>query len=375
MELDELDAGWFASLRRRLLGWYRKHARDLPWRRTRNAYQIWISEIMLQQTTVTAVIPYFERFLHRFPTVHDLAKADEQDVLRLWEGLGYYSRARNIHKAAKVVAEKLGGVFPESAEELQQLPGVGRYTAGAIASLAFDTAAPIVEANTLRLYCRLLGFEDDPRAKAGQDLLWQFAERVLPRKAPGEVNQALMELGGTVCSVKEPACDDCPLRMCCRAFADGATGRIPRPKARPKITDVTHVNVIVRKQGAVLLRQHGDGERWSGLWDFPRYELTDELAATLPDNLRSPSLFGSTNGLAEFLRTEIHQQTGIDAEIGAYLTSLTHAVTRYRIQLLCFEAKYLSGRLRRGEPLKWVRPGSLEGFPLSTTARKLARLA
>ncbi len=375
MNGDEFDAGWFATLRRRLLAWYRKHGRDLPWRRTRDAYRIWISEVMLQQTTVAAVIPYFERFLDRFPTVHDLARADEQDVLRLWEGLGYYSRARNIHKAARAVVEQHSGVFPESAEELQKLPGIGRYTAGAIASFAFDTAAPIVEANTLRLYCRLIGFEGDPRAKVGQDLLWQFAERALPRKAPGELNQALMELGGTVCSVKEPACNQCPLRRCCRAFRNGKTDSIPRPKARPKITGVTHVNVIVRRRGAVLLRRHGEDERWSGLWDFPRYELTGELAATLPDDLCSPTMIRSTKSLAEVLRNEIRQQTGIDAEIGGHLTELTHAVTRYRIRLLCFEADYMSGRLRRGEPLKWVPPGGLEEFPLSTTARKLAAFA
>lgn len=360
-------------MRRSLLAWYRKHGRDLPWRRTRDAYRIWISEIMLQQTTVAAVIPYFERFLNRFPTIHELADAGEQDVLRLWEGLGYYSRARNIHKAAKVVVEQHGGVFPRTAEELQRLPGVGRYTAGAIASFAFDTAAPIVEANTLRLYCRLLGFDGDPRAKAGQSLLWTFAERVLPKKAPGELNQALMELGGTICAVKDPACSACPVKRCCRAFADGTIASIPRPKTRPKITELTHVNVIVRKQGTVLLRQHSDDERWSGLWDFPRYELSDELMESLPSDFNSPSLFGSAQPLSDFLRQRIAEQTGVEAEIGPYVTELTHSVTRYRIRLLCFEAAYVSGRLARGESVHWVRPGALSEFPLSTTARKLTK--
>ena len=162
--VDQLDAAWFTKFRRNLKRWYSNNARDLPWRRTHDAYCIWISENMLQQTTVAAVIPYYQRFLKRFPTVQSLAAANEQDVLKLWEGLGYYSRARNIHKAAKIVATERGGEFPQTADELQDLPGIGRYTAGAIASFAFDSRAPIVEANTLRLYCRLLAFDGDPRS-------------------------------------------------------------------------------------------------------------------------------------------------------------------------------------------------------------------
>lgn len=372
--LESLDGAWFASLRRSLLTWYRKHGRDLPWRRTRDAYRIWISEIMLQQTTVAAVIPYFERFLDRFPTVYELADANEQDVLRLWEGLGYYSRARNIHKTAKVVVEQNNGTFPTTAEALQKLPGIGRYTAGAIASFAFDTAAPIVEANTLRLYCRLLGFDGDPRAKSGQGLLWDFAERVLPKKTPGELNQALMELGGTVCAVKEPRCSECPLKRQCRAFAMGTTDSIPRPKTRPRTSQLTHVNVIVRKKGSALLRQHSDAERWSGLWDFPRYELTNELIESLPSDLSSPSLFGSTQQLAWFLQSSIREQTGIETKFGGFVHELTHSVTRYRIRLLCFDAEYVSGRLLRGEPVKWVQPGKLDELPLTMTARKLTKL-
>src|SRR5437016_2075319 len=171
-----------SPFRRALGAWYRRHARPLPWRATRDPYRIWISEIMLQQTTVAAVVPYFERFLKRFPTLGSLAAAREQAVLRLWEGLGYYSRARNIHKAARVVANELDGVFPDDVEALQKLPGIGRYTAGAIASFAFDRPAPIVEANTLRLYSRLIGLRDDPRSAAGQKQLWDFAGRIVPRR-------------------------------------------------------------------------------------------------------------------------------------------------------------------------------------------------
>ncbi len=372
--LDELDSTWFASLRRSLVRWYEKHGRDLPWRRTRDPYHIWISEIMLQQTTVAAVIPYFERFLDRFPTVHELAAADEQEVLRLWEGLGYYSRARNIHKAAKLITGEFNGQFPTDAESLNHLPGIGRYTAGAIASFAFDTAAPIVEANTLRLYCRLLGFDGDPRAKAGQDLLWSFAERVLPRKSPGRMNQALMELGGTLCSVKQPSCNDCPVRKNCRAFADQTTNRIPQPKQRPKVTQLTHANLIVRKAGKVLIRQHTADERWAGLWDFPRYELSATLCAKLPLTFTKPDLFGDIVTIHEALQVELVEQTKIDAKVTAFATELSHTVTRYRIRLLCFEAEYEAGRLR-GDGTKWVRPSDLSEYPLTMTARKMARFA
>lgn len=227
-----MDSAEFSSFRRKLLAWYRCHARDLPWRRTTDPYHIWISEIMLQQTTVAAVIPYFERFLAQFPTVAELAAAPENEILRLWEGLGYYSRARNLHRAAKVVTEHYDGCFPQDILSLQALPGIGRYTAGAIASFAFDAAAPIVEANTLRLYSRLLGYDGDPRSKKGQSILWGFAESILPRTKPGRLNQALMELGGSVCLPREPHCESCPVQQHCRAFRDGTQATIPRTNRR-----------------------------------------------------------------------------------------------------------------------------------------------
>lgn len=218
---------------------------------------------MLQQTTVVAVVPYFERFLARFPTVRDLAESNESDVLRLWEGLGYYSRARNLRKAAEVVVREYGGEFPADVETLQKLPGIGRYTAGAIASFAFNLCAPIVEANTLRLDCRLLGFDGDPRSKAGQQVLWSFAEAVLPKTQPGRFNQALMELGATVCSPKNPNCEQCPVQAHCRAFADGTQASIPQPATRPAITEVVEASIAVHQRGKYLLRRCPTGERLS----------------------------------------------------------------------------------------------------------------
>lgn len=346
----DLDVSQFAPLRRKLVRWYERHARDLPWRRTTDPYRVWISEIMLQQTTVVAVVPYFERFLVRFPTVHDLAAAEENDVLRLWEGLGYYSRARNLRRAAQVVVHEYDGLFPSEVATLQTLPGVGRYTAGAIASFAFDRRAPIVETNTLRLYCRLLGYSGDPRSKEGQEHLWAFAEAILPRTQPGRLNQALMELGATVCSPQEPDCEHCPLHTHCQAFAEGTQSTIPRRATRPTITDVAEVSVAVRRGKTYLLRRCPPGERWAGLWDFVRFTLP---SCDIVDTVR--------------------EQTGLTVELGQQLAELKHGVTRYRITLKCVTATVVSGELRSDAEWQWVSSTDFGDYPLSVTGRKFAK--
>jgi A/G-specific adenine glycosylase len=361
----ELDSRAFPAIRRALPAWYRRHSRPLPWRATRDPYRIWISEIMLQQTTVVAVIPYFERFLSRFPTVEALALAPEDDVLRLWEGLGYYSRARNIHRAAQIITSELGSRFPDRVEALQDLPGIGRYTAGAIASFAFDKRAPIVEANTLRLYCRLLGYRGDPRSADGQQRLWEFAEAILPRNSPGTFNQALMELGATVCTPAQPKCDACPLRRHCATFALGAQEEIPQAARRPTITEVAEVAVVVERGGRFLLLRRPAGERWAGLWDFVRF----------PENRERPASASSPRRPREAvigISDDVERASGVVAEIGEQLTVLRHSVTRYRITLRCYRAEW-----REGEPAResrWVSPSELTELPLSVTGRKIARL-
>jgi len=207
--------------------------------------------------------------------VHVLAAAAESEVLQHWEGLGYYSRARNIHKAAKMIAEELQGEFPKTVEALQKLPGIGRYTAGAICSFAYDLPAPIVEANTLRLYSRLIGLEQDPRSKAGQNQLWEFAALILPRKSPGVFNQALMDLGSLVCTPQNPDCAACPVSAGCEAFLNHRQHQIPLPKVRPEITPLTDASIAVFTGGKVMIRQRTPGERWAGLWDFPRLTLEE----------------------------------------------------------------------------------------------------
>lgn len=338
------------AFRRSLLRWYGQNARRLPWRETADPYRIWISEVMLQQTTVVAVVPYFERFLARFPDVVTLARADEKDVLRLWEGLGYYSRARNLHAAARSIAFERNGDFPQSTHELMALAGIGRYTAGAIASFAFDRPAAIVEANTLRLYCRLLGYRGDPRSSAGQKTLWSFAERLLPRTGAGRTNQALMELGATVCTAESPACDRCPARALCVAAARGLQDEIPLRAKRPDTTAVTEFAVAVRRDERFLLLKRPLGERWAGLWDFVRFASADE-------------------SLSHHLRKNL----GVDAAIGAHLATIRHSVTRYRITLVCYLADWQAGEPASGE-FRWVAPADFAEFPLSTTGRKLSLL-
>ena len=374
--LPDPDTKWLRRFRRNLGRWYENNARDLPWRRTRDPYAIWISEIMLQQTTVVAVVPYFERFLQRFPTVHQLAAAPESDVLRLWEGLGYYSRARNIHRAAQQIVRNHHGEFPPDPESLQKLPGIGRYTAGAIASFAFDRKAPIVEANTLRLYSRLLGYRGDPRSADGQEILWSFADRVLPSRSAGRMNQALMELGATVCRHVDPDCANCPVRSCCRALADGAQHEIPKPKVRPAVTEVIEATVAIRRRGKFLLRRRNEKERWAGLWDFPRFALENGLgeAATAEygsASVRQQGLFGSTR---DDLQRLLESETGIRAEIRSRVTEIRHGVTRFRIHLLCFLAEHRGGRAKAGSGQRWVSPEEFPDLPFSMTGRKFADL-
>jgi len=354
------EAGWRRRFRRGLLAWYGEHARDLAWRRSRDPYRVWVSEIMLQQTQVATVGPYFERFLDAFPTIDALARADEQEVLRRWEGLGYYRRARQMYETAQAIVRRHGGVFPRDRDPVRALPGIGRYTAGAILSIAFDAPEPILEANTIRLLSRLLAFPGDPHAKPGQDLLWAMARAVLPRREPGRFNQALMELGSEVCRNRSPRCDDCPVATLCEARRQRLVDQIPMPKAKPAIEQRHEVAVIVRRRGRVLLVRQGDGGRWAGLWDFPRFQVHAENPAN-----RRRELIDNVRG-----------QTGVLIEPGECLKTLKHGVTRFRITLDCYAARYVSGPPNgHADDVKWLRPSELAEYPLNATGRKLSRLA
>lgn len=350
--------------------WFAEHRRDLPWRESRDPYRVWISEIMLQQTQVATVKEYFRRFVAELPTVADLAAADEQQVLRLWEGLGYYRRARQLHAAAQEVMQRFDGRFPGDIEAIQSLPGIGRYTAGAIASIAFDLPAPILEANTQRLYARLIGWEEPLSSSASQKRLWQFAEAILPTEEVGHFNQALMELGSLVCTPKNPDCSHCPLRADCEAFRLGRQHELPHPKKKTEFIPVTEIALVVRRKNEVLVRQCGPDERWAGLWDFPRFALPGETPLTAAPQAEPAEVEGM-----------LREASGIEAAFGEHLTTIKHGVTKYRITLLCYEMTYAKGRLKpkpgpHDEPRvwHWVTAAELGKLPLSTTGRKLAKL-
>jgi A/G-specific adenine glycosylase len=357
MDAQLPDGTWKQKFRRRLLAWFRRHARELPWRRTFDPYAIWISEIMLQQTQVATVIDYYHRFLEKFPNIQTLAAADEQEVLRCWEGLGYYRRARQLHRAAREIVDLHDGRFPREIESIRALPGIGRYTAGAIASIAYGACEPILEANTIRVFSRLLAYKEDPTTTRGQRRLWEFSEAILPRKHVGAFNQALMELGSELCTPRDPVCDDCPVRTLCPTLQAGLQDQIPAVRKKTTYEDVVEAALIVRRRDRVLLRCCGPDERWAGLWDFPRFPVAKR---------RGRAFSGEVARRAAEL-------TGQQIELGRRLTVLKHGVTRFRITLLCHEAHWIRGVVS-GDDLRWVHPQQLVEFPLSVTGRKISQL-
>jgi A/G-specific adenine glycosylase len=345
------------QLRRSLLSWFERCRRDLPWRHSRDPYAIWVSEIMLQQTQVATVIPFFKRFLEAFPTLMDLAAAEEEQVLRLWEGLGYYRRARDLHRAARQVVAEHGGRIPQEPATLRTLPGIGRYTMGAILSQAFDRRLPILEANSQRVLCRLFGRREDPRRGSARRWLWETAEILLPARKVGAFNQALMELGALVCTPAAPQCANCPVSGLCTARRLGLQNEIPARAPAPAPVAIHEAAVVVYRRGRVLMVQRPPDGRWAGLWEFPH----------------APRETGQTYEDAAI--DLLPRLTGIRAEIGCEILTLQHSVTHQRITLVCFEGQYREGRFqsvfyRRG---RWVRPKDLPAFPVSAPQRKIAQ--
>lgn len=350
---------------RAAIGWYRKNRRSLPWRLTRDPYSIWISEIMLQQTQVATVIPYYERFLLRFPDPATLAAADEEEVYRYWAGLGYYRRARQLHTAARRISEHHSGKFPDTIDDVLALPGIGRYTAQAILSFAFDQRLGIVEANTQRLYARLMHWDRPLESTASQKALWGFAESIVPANQCGKFNQAMMEIGSQICTPKNPSCHDCPLLRFCPTGERGETDRIPAPKAKKVYTDLTEAIVLVRNTSAQwLVRRCGDSERWSGLYDFPRFDVTES---------RRPS------EIAAKLEQAMREKFGLDVAIEDAHFSLRHAVTRYRIHLHCFlgdlreEPTAASGNLLEPGSPRWLPFDDLHALAWNASGKRVLK--
>jgi A/G-specific adenine glycosylase len=339
-----------------LLRWFERHQRSLPWRRDRDPYPIWVSEVMLQQTQVATVIPFFERFLQAFPTLTDLAAADEQQVLRLWEGLGYYRRARDLHRAARQLAAEHHGGIPDDPDLLAKLPGMGRYTVGAVLSQAFDRRLPILEANSQRVLCRLFGLREDPRRGPTRSRLWQLAETLLPKRKVGEFNQAVMELGALVCTPATPRCDACPLAAHCVARRLGLQAEIPARPEAPATVAVHEAAVVLRRGEQVLLMQRPTEGRWANLWEFPHGSLVDDET--------------HEKAAARVLR----QATGLVAEPRGEILTIRHGVTRFQITMVCFEAFFRGGALRLGfyRQGAWLEPAQLSAYPVSAPQRRLA---
>lgn len=260
--------GWFAN---RIVAWQRRHGRhDLPWQGTDDPYRIWVSEIMLQQTRVAAVIPYYLRFVGRFPDVRALAAASQDEVMRVWSGLGYYSRARNLHECARRIVGSPGGAFPRSAAGLAELPGVGRSTAAAIAAFAFGERAAILDGNVRRVLCRAFGVEGFPGAVATQRRLWEIAERELPAREVKAYTQGLMDLGATLCTRARPDCERCPLASRCVARRTGRTGELPAPRPRRAQPLRFATMLVIRRGDEVLVEKRPPSGIWGGLWSLPQ---------------------------------------------------------------------------------------------------------
>ncbi len=372
-----------------LLRWFDLHQRDLPWRRRKSLYRIWVSEIMLQQTQVATVIEYFNRFIKRFPNIGTLASADEAEVLKHWEGLGYYRRARQLHAAARAIVEHHQGKFPHQFDQVIALPGIGRYTAGAILSIALDQRQPILEGNTIRLFSRLIGLTGDPRSANNQRRLWEFAESILPGERVGDFNQALMEVGNRVCTPQKPDCPQCPLMPHCLAFENGQQHRIPAASRKMIYEDVTEAAILITRRSRYLVRLCQPGQRWAGLWDFPRYRIA------------APLTVKSVTAATDCLKQQVFDDWGLRIELPSDYWSLKHAVTRYRIRLHVFHAIELGGRIRRSRKLKgtegdstdprilpevtakeslaagaeyrWLNQAELERLPMSVTGRKICQ--
>lgn len=346
------------SLQTDLLAWYDQHAAALPWRENHDAYRVWLSEIMLQQTQVETVIPYFARFLSAFPTVQDLAAAPLDDVLKMWEGLGYYSRARNLHQAAQQVSNDYGGQFPKTVDGLLLLPGIGRYTAGAISSIAFNQPAPLLDGNVIRVFARLTDLAADVTQPAVKESLWNLAEEWLDRSRPGDYNQALMELGRVVCKPRGPLCAECPVKAHCKAFANGTQNERPvkKRKAATPHYDVA-AGMIWNDAGQLLIAQRPLEGLLGGLWEFPGGK--QEAGETL----------------RECLRRELQEELAIDVEVGDLFTVVQHGFTHFKITLHAFSCRYVSGDPQRigVRDWAWVRPNELSRYSFGKADREVIR--
>lgn len=335
------------DLAQAVLAWFDRNARDLPWRRETDPYRIWLSEVMLQQTQVSVVIPYYERFVAAYPRLEDLAAADETAVLELWAGLGYYRRAQNLLRAARVIRDEFGGTFPQAFDQAIRLPGIGRYSAGAVLSIAFGLPHPVLDGNVRRVFTRYLNL--DPAVRDSN--LWELLERLIrkPETAgrPGDFNQGLMELGATVCTPRRPACTACPLASGCAGRADGAEVALPISRRPKQVVVEEYTALVIRQDDCTLMRHRAEAPYLEGFWELPTLDGMPS-AEDLPD-------------LAQ-------RRLGLEIEVASKAPLLRHRITYRNLYFQSFRCRLLSPALQG--TFRWVRPSS-PGFPISSATRKL----
>ena len=345
------------GLRAPLLRWYRRVRRDLPWRATDDPYAVWVSEIMLQQTQVATVLPYFERFVARFPNIASLAAAEEDEVLALWSGLGYYRRGMALHRAARQVQAEHGGRLPDDPKALRGLPGIGDYTAGAIASIAFGQAEPILDGNVRRVFSRIFALEPGPEGPAADTrLLWEFARGIVEGPDPGDLNQALMELGAIRCTPRKPDCSDCPARQRCEGRKRGDPERFPILPPRVRPTPCRVAVAWIQDQGRVLLEAPGSDNPLRGRWDLPAVELADQALA------------------AEALQAALRDRHGVDWLEPRYAGQAKHGVMRRRFELLVHAAGGQRTSAEATGRSRWQPVDQLGSLPISGATRKIQAL-
>ena len=340
----------------KLLRWYDANARSLPWRSDPTPYKVWVSEIMLQQTQVETVIPYFQRFMERFPDLPSLAHADESDVLQVWEGLGYYSRARNLHNAARTILDDHAGQIPADVAALKSLPGIGAYTAGAIASIAFGAHEPALDANIRRVTIRLMDLHEPPDGETDRRL-WEFAREVLPDTRVGDYNQALMDLGSAVCTPVTPHCQLCPLKGECLAFQRGTQNELPLRKPKAKVPHKLVVAAVITRGDEVLLARRPADGMLGNLWEYP--------GGSVPEG---------TSDLPGALLVLLEARFGISAEVKTLLGTFKHAYTHFRITLHALSCELADANRSLLPPgFAWVEISSLSTYPMGKVARQISR--
>jgi len=339
----------------KLLAWYHANKRTLPWRGHPSAYAVWVSEIMLQQTRVETVIPYFEKWMRLFPDIQALGQASEHDVLNAWEGLGYYSRARNLHRAAKLVLDQYSGEIPRDLDELRKLPGIGRYTLGAIASMAFGMDVSALDGNIKRVYARIFDIEEPVDSASGEKLLWELADKYLPKGHAGDYNQALMDLGATICVPKNPRCLICPVMKLCKARQNGTQDQRPVMKPKKEVPHYVNAAGVIIEKRRVLLAQRPAQGLLASMWEFPNGRVDGDPA----------------KGLAKALKTEYNLNLRVKRGQES-LGIVQHGYSHFSVTVHVFPCELVSRP--KGTNLKWVALKELGSYPMGRIDRQIANM-